>query len=212
MVNPEIVDTVEEILEYIQEIKFRTGNLSVQRDKINGGDVFYVVLTMVDAEGEYPQRVATIYASTTNPPTYNAEYAAEMFSTMGDLIPELSESVLDILDGEEQASKTVSVASFLADQIYSLTMKITNGNEKLAKAWKPLLELLNIEPETFRELIPLRTTQTMQTLPTVQSSSELDTPKKDPVSARKDIETNVETTKSELIDSMVEEAQEKVDG
>lgn len=209
MVNPETIDTIEEILEYIQEVKFKAGNLSVQSDKVNGGQVYYVVLTLSDSEGEYSQRVATVYPSTTNPPSYNAEFAAEMFSTMGDLVPELSESVLDILDDEEQSSRTVSVASFLADQIYSLTMSITNGNEKLAKAWKPLLELFNIEPETFKELIPLRTTQTSKA---VQAPTELERPKDEPASAIKDKETHVETTQQEPVGATVAEAQETVDG
>ena len=211
MTDVATVEAIEEILEFIQEVKFGAGSLSVQRDTVNNAQVYYVVLTVIDSKGvNHAQRVATVYASTTNPPTYNAEFVSEMFAAMADLIPELGEHILDSLDAEEETSRKLSVAGFLADQIYSLTMSISNNNEKLKQAWQPLLSILNIEPNVLEEMLPMRMTQTVQAVPKEPQETPILVGLVSVDNAGKELPVNVETTETEQEppDAIVEKAAE----
>ena len=210
MTDADTVEAIEEILEFVQEINFGAGVLSVQKDSISGADVYYVVCTVVDSRGtSHEQRVATVYLSSSVPPLYNAEFVAEMFAAMNDIIPELGEHILDSLDAEEQVSKKLSVAGFLADQIYSLTMQLTNNNEKIKQAWKPLLSILNIEPNVLEDILPVKMTQTVQAVSPEPNITV--TPVTSSDSTEEDLPVNVESTKKERkpLKPVMEEAAEQ---
>lgn len=149
--------TLELLLESAQQVGLDEFDVYTEKESRAEGDVFYVIASPYgfgdEASSEQGERIATVYSSQQNPPTYDADAVASFIASTGALFPLVVAQLLDTIAENDELIRARSAAAYLAGQVYSQSLALSNNNEQLRRLWLPFMKVLGVSTNGFDDFL-----------------------------------------------------------